>query len=46
MKKTKREKLEERERKILLAAHDAFVDYGFKGSRITDIAKLPYLCIL
>ena len=39
MKKTKREKLEERERKILLAAHDAFVDYGFKGSRITDIAK-------
>ena len=39
MKKTKREKLEERERNILLAAHDAFVDYGFKGSRITDIAK-------
>ena len=39
MKKTKREKLEEREKKILSAAHDAFVDCGFEGSRISDIAK-------
>ena len=39
MKKTKREKLEEREKKILSAAHDAFVDCGFERSRISDIAK-------
>lgn len=37
--KTRRERVEQRENAIVAAAHDAFVDMGFEGARMADIAR-------